>query len=575
MYEANKVRILALATAAVGISAGHLRAASITWDGDTGGAGTSWNAGVNWVGDALPGSGDEAIFTDAGLTSGKTIALDAPQTIGSLTIASTLGFAIGGAGDTSNALTLTNVTRNSTTEAQTIAAPVALAANSQWTVNGTGVLTVSKTISGAATLTKSGNGELRLNSANSYTGGTVVTEGTLRASVANSLVGPITVGDGTSVASLILGANEAILVSSPAKPLVVKNNGTFDGNNFNNSSGRVSSLTVEAGGKAINTAYLYASTVNVTGHSSITTGNITGSQLVNVATLTSNAADTRALITSSVSWTTFYPYASATVANGTAAIDLEMSGSFSSANSTNAFTKKGLGTLLLSSSAGSSSLSIPVSVDAGALLISNTSGSATGKKAVTVKAGTTFGGNGIIGGLDNTFTDANVTVTGNSSSRAVLSPGLIDTVTGATLVGTLTVGSATQNNNVTLGNYSTLAVDVGDSSTSDLLIVNGILDLTSSLDTLAINQLAGTSLSGSYVLAQFDTLNGEFDAVIYNGASLPAGWSLSYTGTPGGGNTLTNGQILLSIPEPASLALLGMGGIALLTRSSNRRRAKR
>ena len=91
-----------------------LTAATITWDGGPSPyTGTSWNDPVNWVGDVKPGPTDTASFRSnggTGLTSGKVISLDAPQTIYKLDIpswAQAPSFTIGNAADVAAGNTLT------------------------------------------------------------------------------------------------------------------------------------------------------------------------------------------------------------------------------------------------------------------------------------------------------------------------------------------------------------------------------------------------------------------------------------------------------------------------------------
>ena len=70
----------------------RLGATTATWSGA--GDGTSWNSTANWTGAVVPRSTDTAVFTDTG-TSGKTINLNANETISQLTISTTNGFTIG------------------------------------------------------------------------------------------------------------------------------------------------------------------------------------------------------------------------------------------------------------------------------------------------------------------------------------------------------------------------------------------------------------------------------------------------------------------------------------------------
>ena len=91
--------------------------------------------------------------------------------------------------------------------------------------------------------------------------------------------------------------------------------------------------------------------------------------------------------------------------------------------------------------------------------------------------------------------------------------------TSAHLLGALTIGSASQANNVTLNGYSQLNVSVNGAA-NDLLTVNGNVTIGSTATTLAIN-IAGTLTATSYTLASYTgTLTGRFPAV----TGVPAGY---------------------------------------------------
>ena len=188
-------------------------AATITWDGGLSpNTGTNWNDDVNWVGDVKPGADDTALFSmdkNTGLTAGKVISLDAPQTISTLHLnpnwSQVPDYTIGSVADVAagNTLTVTTVTKGGPNSGgvQTIGANVILGANSTWDVlqgyggNNTHAV-VSGNISGSGmSLTKTGNGLLKLYGANTYSGGTTISSGTLQlgdgATRTGSVVGDI------------------------------------------------------------------------------------------------------------------------------------------------------------------------------------------------------------------------------------------------------------------------------------------------------------------------------------------------------------------------------------------------
>jgi len=176
---------------------------------------------------------------------------------------------------------------------------------------------------------------------------------------------------------------------------------------------------------------------------------------------------------------------------------------------------------------GASTYSGGTTVNAGTLLVNNTSGSGTGAGAVAVTGGT-LGGTGTIGG--------SVAV----NSGVSLAPG--------SSIGTLSVGG-----NVVIN--GTLKIELSGTGTgsTDLLAVTGALDISNA--TVDFNELVAVD-DAAYVFATYGSLNGPQFASVLN---KPTGYDIVYN--YGGSN-----QIALVIPEPASLSLLGLGGLLMMLR---------
>jgi len=193
------------------------------------------------------------------------------------------------------------------------------------------------------------------------------------------------------------------------------------------------------------------------------------------------------------------------------------------------FNKKGTGVLNLT---GANTYAGGTTVSAGTLLVNNTTGSGTGSGAVTVNGGT-LGGTGTITGAVNV------------NSGGILAPGAS--------AGTLTI-----NNSLVLADGSILEFELNGADqtvgggVNDL--ITGVTDLT--LDgTLNITALASfASVGGWEVWRLFDytgtlTDNG---LAIGTAPALPGGLTFYI-------DTSTPNQVNLLVPEPATMALLGLG----------------
>ena len=567
----------ALSSSFLLLSAGSLWGGTIIWNGPASG---SWNTAANWnPNTAIPGSGDTAQFN----SGSGTITLDAAQTINTLAINTTSGFTLGSAADVSSGYTLTlaNLNRNDVTGTEsnhTIAANVALSGNSIWTINGSGKLIVTGAISGTGySLTKNGSGALDIG-ANTYSGATIINAGAVTGTANGAIKGDLTVGDGTQVASYTGGATQNDITN--ASSITVNNNGTVS--LYNGAGEHFKNLTINGGTARFKYTRMDGTALAMTGGLIRPYDQYSGALYLtnNNVTLTTNATSTTASITIPLSITQTL---TCNVVDGSAPIDLQIAAGLGGGGSTYTFTKSGAGVLQLTGNSGalpsngSSNMSDKISVTGGMLLVDNTGGSGTGQQSVSVTASSanaTLGGTGIIGGVSG-YSNANVALTGSASYAASMAPGTISATTGVHILGTLTVGSSTQNNNVTFNNYSNLTETL-DSASGDKLAVYGNLNLNSAgnSDALALVTASGATLAGEYTLATFSgTLTGRFDSVTLDSLSLPGTYSLQYrdsTNTIVGGtsNIAGGGSIVLVVPEPATLSLMfGVASLGLLART--------
>ncbi len=377
--------------------------------------------------------------------------------------------------------------------------------------------TVYAVLAGDGGLIKTSFETLALNGNNTYTGDTVVAQGALSAR------------DGAIDGNLIVGSPDCVLPASfsgtsgsiaDSKNVTVYTNGNFTAN----SSENYNNLTIIGG--AGGNGYING-TIYMTG------GRLTGSLYGGHKNYTIYASDETARFEAYNAMNTYGNH-TFSVADGTATIDLKLSGSMAGSTTGYTITKSGAGTMQVTSTGNSFGFKT-FNLTGGTLLADNASGSALGNTPAVVGAGTTLGGTGFIGGVA-TYGNANVSATGSvagsTTNAAVLAPGTLDAVSGAHVIGTLTVGNlAVQTNNVTFGAHSRLKINIDASGACDRLVVNGTLSLATDTDTLELAVADADALSsGTYNLVTFQQLASAgqtFDTVV----GLPSRGRLEYTAT--------------------------------------------
>ena len=602
--------MLTALAAGTGLGASQLFAApneSGTWTNTAGGVWSNADTG-NWSGGIVAdGAGFTAHFNTLDITAATTVSLGAPRTIGNLVF-----------GDTANSTVGRWVLDNNSTPANILTLS---GATPTITVNNLGngtltnsTVTISAVISGSNGLIKDGTGTvagqssfgkgvLVLSGANNYSGGTTISSGALAAANSSAFgTGDVTVSSGAqlqvrgvNIANTINinGANALFSTSSSGSNLSGIVNlqsdssislATNSGNATMTLSGTLNLSGNTLSVNTINVSPAVTISAVINGSGGITKNNdgtlrISGDN-INVGTYSGTTKVTRGVLelgsdgalgsgtfdfavsnntTGHIrsSNTTARTVAAAVAISGVGTDSVYRFGSTSAAsNGDLTFTNTtdialdtiqrafdvrnrtqfdagftGTGGILMQGGAGTlvingdSDYSGDTTVNVGTLLVNGTH---TGGGAYTIAGSATLGGSGSI--------DSTVTVDGK------LSPG--------NSIDTLTAGDTT------FSAGSVFEVELG-SGVSDLLAINGNLTLA---DGALLNLLGTADGVTSYIIASYTgTLSGTF-----SNPTLPVGYSIDY----GSGS---NSQISLLVPEPASLAMLGLAGLTIL--SARRRKA--
>ncbi|MFY9152513.1 MAG: autotransporter-associated beta strand repeat-containing protein [Prolixibacteraceae bacterium] len=425
-----------------------------------------------------------------------------------------------------------------------------------------GNLSVGGTITGNGTLEKTGNGNLTLTAANTYSGGTIISGGTIslgsdEANLSGLGTGPVTLKNGTlsmfdnSVSytgncdwGIIVPANYSgnlNLDSRCSLTGALEGEGTLNVyspfirsdlfGDWSQFSGKINVTTDGDGGTLI------LGNLNGYGKSAINLGNNvtalfrnTVSDTIEIGTLSGDAGSVLGAGgegNTSITWKL-----------GTNNSNSEFNGiinntQYKNSGAKTAIIKAGSGTLSLTQG---NSYSGNTRIEGGILLAGNTSGSATSSGFVTVAPGGTLGGKGYIDGA--------VTV----NQGAVIAPGTDGT------------GYLTVNNNVTLNQGSYLAIDINTSEKiSDMLIVSGKLILGG---VLYISETgSGTLKDGdNFKIIDSPKCSGKFEEIIPSSPGIGLKWDTTGITVTGyisvalatGITKLTSNGDLKIFPNPAT-----------------------
>jgi fibronectin-binding autotransporter adhesin len=387
------------------------------------------------------------------------------------------------------------------------------------------------------TLTKTGEGTQTLSGDNRYTADTFITGGVLH--IASTTAQPGS-GDRSLINNTINISGGGVL-GIGAK--ISQNNATSPDDFDRAVGGSASSKGFFLTGSGGFAAYGANRSVNLGGAATpqLLTWAGASSFLPGTSTLVlgANDADATLIFRNPLSFGGATSIRTIDVRNGSAAVDAELTGALGNGG----LIKTGLGTLRLS---GNSSYTNTTTVSQGTLLVAGS----LGNTAVTVANGATLGGTGTLGGA--------VTAQNGSTIAPGQSPGSLQLASlnlqaGATLA--IELGGA--------------AFDLNVHEQYDRLIVTGVATLAGQLTVTLIDgfKLAHGQVFGILDAGTRTTRFSNFpddDATVLTQGSLEL--RITYAGDISGNDVAATGGhdvVLYVIPEPGTLAILGLAAMAV------------
>ena len=526
---------------ASGLSDSSLGSSSITVSGFVYTGQGVWNAGsgswtnfANWQqAGGTPGLDGALSINDTatfGTGVGGTIALNgASPSISSLTFSNASAsyvVAQGSGGSVSLLAAESNpASINTLAGSHSISAPLVLGSDVTFYGESASLLSVSGVVSGSGALIQSGSGTLALTGVNTYSGGTLVSEGTLSGnacSIQGSVTNNATVVFNQSSAGTYSGNMSgigALVVSGNGGALTLSGNNSYLGGTLINSGASVIGNTASLTGDIANNGALTFHNGSIGSYDGVISG--TGSLSVSgSAAVTLNAAST---------------YTGATEISNGATLALGASGS-----------------LLNSSEIKLGTLQQPGTLDL------------TSKSAYEIGVGQTLCGSGTVSMASGGTINLNGTVTPGFTSPGIQS----------------------FNGNVVFGNSATttMVVDGGSNGTTANSSVNATGSITYAGGLLIQTTSSFWSLpDGPYTFNLFaaGTQSGVLSSICLNGAftgsfnynSGSNDWTLQDSGGHNWDFNQLNGTLAVTVPEPSTYALMAIGAGMLLITAIRRRRA--
>jgi hypothetical protein len=196
----------------------------------------------------------------------------------------------------------------------------------------------------------------------------------------------------------------------------------------------------------------------------------------------------------------------------------------------------------------------------------NWSGDSTGAVALDINVnGGTLNINSAVNNLDTINVNSGATLGGNGSLTLASGASVISVNNGGTINpgANASIGTLTVNGGLTLNDGSALTMQLG--TTGDEIVVNGLLTGSISTGGITLNIMGESGFTGEYVLLDWQGGSAtnldlsDFNVNLFGGAY--------------GFLSISNNQLLFirPAPEPASLALVSLGLVALIRRRKTRK----